>query len=244
VGALEVGLGWWRAVAFGLMLVMMQGGGQSLNQSNSKEVELDRLNGKTYRPTVSGILSVREARTIAYGCLGTGALLGLAIGVWWLGLAMASTAILYTQEPFYLKRFFPFNLLVQAAGRGFLPLFTLGYISGHDTLPLATFFFVWVFALQSTKDFGDAMGDKAFGVRTLPVMLGKTRAKYVMLGITFCDYAFALASGMWFLLAIAPLDISAILTCEKDWKVVENSIGWALYYASLGIGTVIGLAFI
>ncbi len=242
VGATEVGLSWLYALAFGLVLVTMQGGGQALNQSNKQEVLLDRLNNKTYRPTVSGVLSVSEARTVAYGCLTCGVAIAAVIGVWWLGLAMASTAVLYTQEPFYLKRYFPFNLMVQAAGRGFLPIFTLGLMSGRNTLPLAIFFCVWVFALQSTKDFGDYFGDKKFGVMTLPVLLGKTNAKFAMLGITILDYAFALATGMWFLLVIAPLDVSAILTCEKDWKIVENSIGWALYYASLGIGTVIGLA--
>jgi len=245
LGAVVVGLKFWPfAILFGIMLVMMQGGGQALNQSNPKEIELDRMNRKDYRPTVSGILSSKEAYAAAYGCLSAGVIISAIIGVWWLGAFMASTAILYTQEPFYLKRFFPVNLLVQAAGRGFLPIYTLGYMSGRDTLPLAIFFFVWVFALQSTKDFGDYAGDKRFGIMTLPVLVGKKPAKIIMLGITIVDYIFAIASGMWFLLIIAPLDVSAILTCEKDWKIVENSLGWALYYASLGIGTVVGLAFL
>jgi 4-hydroxybenzoate polyprenyltransferase len=244
VGARVVGLDWPLSIVFGLTLVCMQGGGQALNQSNPTEVKLDLLNKKDYRPTVAGVLSTSEARAIAYGFLATGVAFAAVAGVWWLGLFMASTAVLYTQEPFYLKRFFPANLLVQAAGRGFLPIFTLGWLSGKDTLPLAVFFAIWVFALQSTKDFGDAMGDKAFGVKTLPVLLGKKNAKFAMLGITILDYGFALATGMWYLLVISPLDVSAILTCEKDWKVVENSVGWALYYTSLGIGTVIGLAFL
>ena len=241
-GARIVGLSWADSFLFGVVLVLMQGGGQALNQSNRREIELDRVNHKDYRPTVSGVVTVSEAKGVAYACLIAGVGVAFAMGIWWLGLFMASTAVLYTQEPFYLKRFFPVNLLVQAAGRGFLPIFTLGWLAGRDTLPLAVFFFVWVFALQSTKDFGDADGDRQFGIKTLPVLLGKSRAKPVMLGITVLDYAFALATGMWFLLVIAPLDVSAILTCEKDWKVVENSLGWALYYASLGIGTVVGLA--
>ncbi|GAH65525.1 unnamed protein product, partial [marine sediment metagenome] len=52
----------FHAIPLGLTLAFLQAGGQVMNQSLAEEVEIDKLNGKTYRPTVDGRITLRQAQ--------------------------------------------------------------------------------------------------------------------------------------------------------------------------------------
>jgi len=227
---------------YGIMLGGFQASGQALNQANPTEIIIDRVNGKTYRPTVSGVMSSSEVTGYAYGILLISLLIGFHLGIFLPSLAMALMAILYSQDPFYLKRFFPVGLIVQAVARGFLPIFTIGLMAGVNTTPLAVFFLILVIGLQHTKDFGDIKGDSASGIRTLPVLIGVSRSQVVMLVIVMLAYIYVVMIGYPILLAILPLNIISIVAVNSRTKLFENSWAWVSYYLSLAIGTVIGLA--
>ncbi|MEM3656391.1 MAG: UbiA family prenyltransferase [Thermoprotei archaeon] len=229
------------AFIFALVFAMFQGGGQALNQANPTEIMLDRLNNKVYRPTVSGVLSSKDAYIVGYTLIICATAVGFVYGVGAASLLMAFTAISYTQQPLYLKRFFPLSLLIQAAGRGFLPIYVLGELAHRSTLTLAIFFLLWVVALQSTKDFGDVNGDSVFGIRTLPTLLGVKWSKIAMLGLSGVAYVYAVVAHLYVLFAMLPLDITAILTADRPIKVAENSLGWVLFYTSLGLGYILAL---
>jgi 4-hydroxybenzoate polyprenyltransferase len=242
VGGIIVHLAFIDALMFGLLLTLMQAGGQALNQSNPAEIKIDEINGKKYRPTVSGAILPANARRFAYAILFTAFLFSIALHVWIYGLFMLMLAATYTEQPFYLKRIFPLNLIVQAVSRGFLPIYTLGIISGINTLPLAVFSMFWVFGLQSTKDFNDIEGDRQYGIKTLPVLIGRSASQFVMFLISVMDYGYAIYIGLWFLIFLLPLDILSIIKAGEQSRFAENSKGWVYFYASLGIGTVMGLA--
>lgn len=241
IGAIIVHVPLYSALFYGLMLAFFQASGQSLNLSNKREIEIDRLNNKAYRPTVSGVINPLEGHIFAYCMAAMGLIIGFFLNVFIFAVFMALTGILYTQEPFYLKRYFPANILLQAFGRGFLPVYTLGIISGYDTLPLAIFLGIWVGALQHTKDFGDIDGDTKFGIQTLPVMMGKRLSQVVMVMVSIIAYIAAISFSYYFLLILLPFDILAIISIEKKMPLLENSLSWGYYYASLATGTVLGL---
>jgi geranylgeranylglycerol-phosphate geranylgeranyltransferase len=241
VGGIMVHLAFAYALLFGILLVMMQAGGQSLNQSNLQEIEIDKINGKIYRPTVSGKISLINAKIMAYSLLAIGFAISILLGVWIYGLFMVMLAVSYTERPFYLKRLFPINLLLQATARGFLPIYTLGIISHVNTLPLAIFALIWTCALQPTKDFNDVAGDREFGVQTLPVLMSKANVQKFMFILSIADYVFAVYVGLWFLVFLFPLDIVSILYADRKMKIAENSLGWVSFYMSLGLSTVFGL---
>lgn len=242
VGAWILHLSIMVAMLFGAMLVGLQGGGQALNQANKTEILIDTINGKTYRPTVSGVLSSVEVAILAYSMIFIAVVIGWILGVLIYVIAMALLAVLYSQRPFYLKRYFPLGLIVQAFARGMMPIMVIGIIAHVNTFPLALFMFIWVISLQNTKDFPDVEGDKKFGIHSLPSIAGTINAQIVMFLITVADYIYALEIGYWRLLVILPLDIMSILYVNRRSIRFENGPGWVLYYFSLALGTVIGLA--
>lgn len=242
VGGMVVHLSILYAVLFGCLLTMMQAGGQALNQTNPIEIAIDRQNGKIYRPTVSGAVTTGNARKFAYSILFLAFLTSVLLHIWLYGLMMLMLAVSYTEEPLYLKKIFPINLIVQAISRGFLPIYALGIIAGIDTIPLAIFSMIWVIGLQSTKDFNDVEGDRSHGIKTLPVLIGNAPAQSVMFFITVLDYGYAIYIGLWFLIFLLPLDLLSIFMVMKTLKHAENSAGWVFFYTSLGLGTVFGLA--
>lgn len=222
--------------------MVLQGGGQALNQANKTEILIDTINGKTYRPTVSGVLSSVEVAILAYSMIFIAVVIGWILGVLIYVIAMALLAVLYSQRPFYLKRYFPLGLIVQAFARGMMPIMVIGIIAHVNTFPLALFMFIWVISLQNTKDFPDVEGDKKFGIHSLPSIAGTINAQIVMFLITVADYIYALEIGYWRLLVILPLDIMSILYVNRRSIRFENGPSWVLYYFSLALGTVIGLA--
>lgn len=241
IGAWILHLPYLYDLIFGIMLTAFQAGGQALNQANPVEIAIDRINGKTYRPTVSGILSSTEVTIESYVMIFIGLICGFLLNAILPAMAMGALAVLYSQKPFYLKRYFPLGLIIQAFARGFFPIYTLGYVAHVNTLYLAIFFFIWLIALQSSKDFQDVAGDIKYGIKSLPSMFGVRNAQLIMFTISMFDYGYAIYIGLWHLLAILPLDMLAILLVNRRSKLWENNYAWVSMYTSLGIGTVIGL---
>lgn len=92
---------------------------------------------------------------------------------------------LYSLEPFRMKRHFVFSsFLVGMAG---LAIFLAGYFTvapsmSFSDIPLALFWGVLgtLAIISNTKDFKDIPGDRAEGIKTLPVVFGARRAgKYL-----------------------------------------------------------------
>lgn len=241
---------WGQSVYVGLIMALLQGGGQALNQSIEEEVEIDVINGKTYRPTVEGILSLKEGKIISTTLFTVACLMaGLTNLVFFMMcLIISFFAVAYTVQPFRMKKYFLVSNVWQGVARGLLPwlavstLFpNLGWFPLWAGLPLM----VWCFGAQATKDFGDEIGDKKFGIRTFPAVLGREKAIKLM-GL-FMAVGFVTLNTLIFLrllplrfLILNFLVVSSIFIVyglKKGLKTErwENNPSWLAFYGSLGL---------
>lgn len=250
-GFFGVPLNFWLAVAVGLCMALLQAGGQSLNQALPEEIAIDVKNGKTYRPTVKGVVSVSEAKgfaTILF-CLGVALsfMLNSLFGVF--SLIIMFFAVFYTAPPLRVKKYFFFSNVWQGFARGFLPVVSVWMLSPQPfhivPLALGCVIAVWCAGAQATKDLGDVEGDRLYGVKTFFVALGKEKAVKlitVLMTLSFSLLIIFVIDGLlplnylW-LLALTVPSAWIIKTLRKPvtLQLLENQISWAFFYITLGL---------
>jgi len=241
----------WHGVVIGAILALLQFAGQSINQSVPEEIEIDKLNGKTYRPTVSGKIKLKDALQfgVGLGLIAIGLAFAFSLNLGFFSIIIFLFASLYTLEPIRIKRYFVVNNLWQAISRGFLPVITvwsvynplnepLPYLVG---IPLA----IWVFGAQTTKDFSDVRGDRAYNVRTFPVVLGYKGATFVtgifmvisfiMLNSFIAVKALPFEFCVLNILLIPSLVIYHALRRGYKFSLTENNLAWSGFYVTLGL---------
>jgi len=240
----------FHAIQLGLTLAFLQAGGQVMNQSTAEEVEIDRINGKTYRPTVDGRITLRQAQivSVVLYIMGIGIAFRLSPAYGLFSMLITFFAAGYTLEPFRMKKRFILNNIWQGVARGLLPVVYVA-LAYPDYLSLAVPYglvlAIWVTGNQTSKDFGDETGDKAFDIKTLPVTLGPERTLLLMIGLNV--YAFTILNlfislglfpgkFIWInLLAIPSGLILYGLARGLKFKYAENNLSWACFYGTLGL---------
>jgi len=167
----------------GIMASILNAASNVLNQVT--EIELDRKNKPT-RVLPQGRMTARLAliwSAVLY-------VLALAIAwmieplpgirhTFWCALIAAVATVLYSAKPFYLKARGWWANITIAIPRGCL-LKVAGWGCVASALDPEPWFIGFVFMLfllgaASSKDFSDYEGDKADGLRTLPVIYGMTK---------------------------------------------------------------------
>lgn len=237
-----------HAFLVGITLAFLQGGGQCTNQAIAEECEIDKLNGKDYRPTVNGKISLKEAKIISLALFSFGILLAFCLSFTYgiFSLLIAFFAIAYTVPPLRIKKYFLLNNIWQGIARGLLPaVYVSSIYSGYGSLPLlfGVVLVLWIVGGQATKDFCDVRGDKIGGIKTFPVVLGEREA--LMLMQIFMSGAFALLNLFIFFglfpssfialnILILP-SIFIIVGLKKGLKseYFENNISWGFFYGCL-----------
>jgi len=245
----------WHAVLVGLALALLQAGGQVSNQAVAEEVEIDRINRKTYRPTVDGRIGLQSAKIFAALLFLAGLVLAFALSptFGFISAILTVFAVTYTAPPFRVKRHFMVNNIHQGVARGFLPIVAVAGIYGHYTPGVFAFglaLAVWVMGAQATKDFGDEAGDAAYRIRTFPVVLGRRRAVGLMaflMAMGFFSLNLAMAARIlpagflmvnllvlpsW--LIVRGLGIGRVGNLYK-FKFAENSASWVGFYTTMGL---------
>lgn len=239
----------WFSVAVGLVLGFLQSGGQVLNQSLIVEMEIDKVNKKDYRSTITGTVSFEEGKIFAFFLFLIGVslafLLGTSLGLF--AFLITLFAVTYSAPPFRVKEKFLWNNVHQAVARGFLPVMYVASVYRYrlEAILFGVVLAVWIVGAQSSKDFGDEKGDRKFGVMTFPVKLGKQKALWLMAG--FMTVAFVLLNVFTFLglfpsrfywlnLCIFPSTI-IIYGLHKDIKLKrwENNLSWLMFYTCLSL---------
>ena len=161
-------------------LILVNAGSNVLNQVY--DLRIDKIN-KPYRPIPSKIITMNEARTIAWvvylitlwrtAAVGSGAFLFLIL------LIMLIT-IFYSIPPIQLKkRFFISNISI-AFARGMLG-FVAGWCIFGDPFNQTPWLIglvmsIYLIGAVTTKDFTDVKGDKKYNMKTLPVVFGNQKA--------------------------------------------------------------------
>jgi 4-hydroxybenzoate polyprenyltransferase len=161
-------------------LMLVNAGSNVLNQVY--DFKIDKIN-KPYRPIPSRIITINEARTVAWvvylitlwraAAVGSGAFLFLI-------LIIMLITIFYSIPPLRLKkRLFISNLSI-AFARGMLGFVAGWAIFGNpfNQTPwlIGLIMSIYLIGAVTTKDFTDMKGDKKFGIRTLPVVFGKRKS--------------------------------------------------------------------
>ena len=154
--------------------------------NGTMDVAEDRVN-RSCRPIASGRLTLASARWAAAACAVGAAAGGLALGGTFccLVLAFLGVGYLYSGPPLRAKR----NAASCALTGMLLALLTYGAAyaaAGAGSVSRTGMIFCVATALWTgivgslTKDVPDAAGDMAAGRRTIPVMLGETRARILV----------------------------------------------------------------
>ncbi len=172
----------------------------SIVSNNLEDAAIDRISNPG-RPHVRGDIPEPTYRSIGYAALAFALATAAAVGYYCLLLVgiIAGCYFLYSAAPFRLKRIPLLSKLV--IGLNSLAAAMIGFTAfGGDPLRFPRpfiFFFLVPFALAANAiDLKDEAGDRAEGVRTLPVLLGgRLAAAFVAVAIAGCYLTIYLALG-------------------------------------------------
>ena len=228
-----------------LSLMFVQAFGQVLNQS--MDIEIDTIN-KDYRPIPSGIISRKEAIATSLLFVILATFTALFVNTLFLAFTLIGLflAYAYNCEPIRLKKRLWLSVLCLGLSRGLLPFPMMWSAIGTGiwvTVPwlLGGFAFLWVFFAQNFKDFPDVEGDKKYGIKTLPIVYGKSGALRIMQILSFFPFlylSFVTACGLLpiKMLALYVLGYLAIIMLTQNdvkFEKMENNVSWILFYVGL-----------
>ncbi len=204
--------------------------------------DVDRIN-EPLRPTAADRLG---GRTIVFVALFLAALslaIAFALGktVGYLALAGMALALAYSVPPFRLKArngwlanaacAFSYEGFAWLAGTAAFGALTTG------TIVLATLFSLGAHGLMTLNDFKSLDGDRALGLRSIPVMLGERGA--LGQALTFINVfqalamAYVLANGAW--IAAAVMNLLLIVQLPMQRKLARDPKANAPWYCASAI---------
>lgn len=221
------------------------------------DLDTDKIN-KPDRPIANGSITVFEAKTVAF------VLYAFAMGrTWtyamyeqnlWFGVFVSLIALVtwaYSCEPMRLKARLWWSAFAQAVARGVLAVVSIWVVYGSitDTEPWAIGLIITVglCGLANVKDYSDAKGDAATGIRTLPVVYGINFSSAIIIFFVWLSLFVQIFFSMTILpsetifvaFAVAPIDalLTFSLMSKRFVKLggIENDITWVLMYAWLAV---------
>ncbi|MEM6415079.1 MAG: chlorophyll synthase ChlG [Pseudomonadota bacterium] len=204
--------------------------------------DVDAIN-QPARPIPSGRLPGRWGFYIAiFWSLAT-LCLGAALGPWAFGASAVATALAwaYSAPPFRLKS----NGWLGAAAVGFsyegIAWFTgaavmVGTLPRVEIIWLAILYSIGAHGIMTLNDFKAVKGDKALGLRSLPVQLGPARAAQVACGFMIVPQ---LIVALWLGLAGAPIHAGGLIVlviaqCALMPTLLKDPCAKAPWYNATG----------
>lgn len=247
VGAVASSHNAWTLPAVGRVLAAMLMAGpllcafsQVVNDHFDREV--DRIN-EPLRPTAAGQLGGRTialvACVLAALALAVAFALGRTVGL--LALAGIALALAYSVPPLRLKAHdgWVANAACAFAYEGFAWLAGTAAFGAVTTggIVLAVLFSLGAHGLMTLNDFKSVDGDRALGLRSIPVMLGERKA--MMQAVTFINFfqalaiAFVLASGAP--VEAAVMSLLLVVQLPMQAKLARDPKRNAPWYCASGI---------
>lgn len=234
---------WGTMIFAGVTLMLLNFAGNNIN--SIYDMEIDRKN-KPYRPLVRGLLTVDDVRSFAWilvlFCVARSFTINTSFGI--MCCVLTVFAVFYSMPPVRFKKRLLLNNLWQAAARGQFGIVAAWCVFGRITDPVpwvaGSIIFVWMCAAQVTKDFSDVLGDKEFGIQTLPVRFGADGARVIM-GLFFAGSFILLfiywnlgwlPHSSWWLIWLAVPSLYMI-SDDTEFSRMENSVSWLLFYFTL-----------
>lgn len=210
----------WGGLVYGVgTLMILNAASNCMNAAF--DAHIDRIN-KPYRPIPRGFVTRDEASSLAFFLYFFAIIRALLINIQFGSLVIIITVITlyYSMPPIrFKKRLWVSNISI-AVARGMLGFVAAWSIFGdiNDPTPwvIGGILFIFLVGATTSKDFTDVEGDRAFNIRTLPVVYGPKRA--------------ALITGPFFILPFVLISLGVLrgyLIDEANYLLVL--VVWGIY---------------
>lgn len=205
---------WPGALALAALFVaLMYAALFAIISNNIEDLAIDRISNRQ-RPLPKGLISEARYRRIGWMALLVALVLSALISPSAL-LAVAAVSLmyhLYSCQPLRLKRIPILAKLIIGANSLLLALAGFVLAGGAwQAFPLAwaAYLFIAVGLAANFIDLKDTEGDRAEGIQTLPVLLGQSNARRLIVVFTVCAYA----SAAWLLDSwlLLPLNVALLV---------------------------------
>ena len=147
------------------------------------DVEIDRKS-KPMRPLPAGKVSVKFVYVFSLLSFLASLLISLMASAYFslIVLFFIVLSVSYSCPPIRLKRYGISSNIIGGTLYGAIPFLSV-WVTSNSSFPLVFFilFYGLAVSIATLKDFEDAGVEKDFGIRTLPVLLGYRKAKYIVL---------------------------------------------------------------
>jgi len=189
------------------------------------DFEIDKIN-RPKRPLPSGKISLRTAYAVMFACLFLA--IGFGFEFAWLFVAVSALCFVYNKFLKGLPLAGNFMVALLTTTPIAIPILKFGFPQ-PELLNLMFFAFTLTFAREITKDIEDMKGDKALGLKTIPVLLG---VKFSLVLVFLCEIQCLAQLAMFKLpvfFAILPcLLLSAVLACLNKIRLSQTMIKVAM----------------
>ncbi len=207
-----------------ILLICIVAGFNTFNAISDKKI--DQIN-KPERPLPSNKITIVQAKKLTIFFYLIALILSIFINplVFGLTIIMIIITVLYSIELFYLKKRFIIGNLVGAVLYAILcPL--AGWALTPTLVPplfIILILFLLSIGLSFLKDFEDVVGDKKYGIATLPLKIGRDKSIFLILAlltiafsvIAYLTYLQILSEENYFLLAFYPILFFNIYSYKK-----------------------------
>jgi len=233
----------WPFALAGILLAgpLVCGASQIVNDWFDRKV--DAIN-EPHRPVPSGRVPGRRALYFALIWSALSLLVASLLGIWVFAAAVVGVALAwaYSAPPFRLKQNGWWgNLAVGLCYEG-LPWFTAAaaILGGLPPLPvilLALLYSIGAHGIMTLNDFKAIEGDKALGIRSLPVQLGAQRAAQVACAVMLVPQLAVVALLTAWLLPIAAAVVAALTLIQAGMmlRFLAAPIERAVWLSALGV---------
>jgi len=201
------------------------------------DFEIDKIN-RPKRPLPGGKINFKTARIVAFACFLAAIILGFISGFEFALLFTAIGILCFAYNKFLKGLPLVGNLAVALLTTTpiIVPMLKFKFLQ-PELLNLAFFAFMLTFAREITKDIEDSEGDKALGLKTLPVLLGANLSFSLVLICEFqCLVMLALFKWSLFFAILPCIALSVIFACLKKWRFSQTILkatmlaGLAVFY--------------
>ena len=185
------------------------------------DFNIDKIN-RPDRPLPSGKISLKTAYIIMFACLFLA--LGFGFELLWLFAVVAGLCFVYNRFLKGLPLVGNFIVALLTTTPIVIPVLRIGFPQ-PELLNLMFFAFTLTLAREITKDVEDMEGDRAMGLRTIPVLLG---VKFSLVLVFLCEIQCLVQLAMFRLpvfFAVLPcLLLSAVFACLNKIRFSQSLI--------------------
>jgi len=185
------------------------------------DFKIDKIN-RPDRPLPNGKITLKASYAVMFACLFLA--VGFGFEFWWLFAGVAILCFVYNRFLKGLPLVGNFTVALLTTTPIAIPILKVGFPQ-PELLNLMFFAFTLTFAREITKDIEDMEGDRAMGLRTIPVLLG---VKFSLILVFLCEIQCLAQLAMFKLpvfFAVLPcLLLSAIFACLNKIRLSQTLI--------------------